>query len=151
MAKLVRPKKTETGHHDVPFISGAPLSISRMVIMHTGATYDMLNKALVDHRFPQCARDLLRTNQINTSNGKARVEEGVRIKSGPWDCTTGTIMMDNSPIRHWSADDECWLLFCMGTRPVPMLHLSLLYFYCYIRFTWCYSGLFAMHGRNGRR
>ena len=96
-ARLVRPKEHETCHKDVPFIVGANLSSSRMVLIDTGASYDMINRSLVEGRLPECVRDLIKPTNINTANGQAKVNMGVRIKTGPWDCVTDAILLNDSP------------------------------------------------------
>ena len=57
----------------------------------------MVNKLRVDARFPECIRSLLKKTNISTANGRAKVEHGVRIWSGPWDIQSDAIMMNNSP------------------------------------------------------
>lgn len=68
-----------------------------MVIIDTGATYDMLNKWLAEACFPATMRELLKATKINMANGKAAVDKGVSIRSGPWDCITDAMMMKNLP------------------------------------------------------
>ena len=66
-------------------------------MIDSGATYDMLSRGLVEARFPKYLRDLIKATRINTANGKASVDKGVRLCSGPWDCATDAILMKNSP------------------------------------------------------
>ena len=96
-ARLVRPKDEEACHKDVPYMIGANLSSSRMVLIDIGASYDMINRNLVDGRMPEYIRDLIKPTNINIANGKAKVTKGVQIKTGPWDCVIGAILLDDSP------------------------------------------------------
>lgn len=97
--KLVETRRDEDDHDRILVVPGEELSPSRMVIIGSGATYDMLNKVLVEARFPKFMRGLLKTTEINTANGKAAVDKGVRICSGPWDCASDAMLMENSPNR----------------------------------------------------
>ena len=81
--RLVKPGKKESSHDDVPYIHGASLSNSRMVLIDTGASFDMINKSLVIGRLPDAIRDLVKPTNINTANGRTRVQVGIRIKMGP--------------------------------------------------------------------
>ena len=73
--KLVRPRRDEDDHGSIPVVSGEELSPSRMVMIDSGATYDMLNRGLVEARFPKFMRDLIKATKINTANGKASVDK----------------------------------------------------------------------------
>ena len=57
----------------------------------------MLDKGVAEARFPKFMRELIKATKISTANGKASVDKGVRICSGPWDCATDAILMKNSP------------------------------------------------------
>lgn len=96
-AKLVKPRDGEELHRDIPHANGADLSNSRMVLMDTGASYGMLNRALAEGRMPESVRKLIRPADVNTANGKTKVSAGIRIRSGPWDCITDALLLNNSP------------------------------------------------------
>lgn len=81
--KLVKPRRGEDDHESIPVVLGKELSPSRMVMIDSGATYDMFNRGLVEARFPKFMRELIKATKINTANGKAAVDKGVRICSGP--------------------------------------------------------------------
>ena len=68
-----------------------------MILMDTGATFDMMNRKLAESRMPKFIRKLVRPTDINTANGKTKVSSGIRIRSGPWDCITNAVLLDNSP------------------------------------------------------
>ena len=68
-----------------------------MILIDTGATYDMINRTLVQGRLPQAIRDLIKPTRINTANGKACVREGIRVRTAPWDCVADAVLMDDSP------------------------------------------------------
>ena len=82
-ARLVKPKYGETCHKDIPHATGASVSNSRMVLIDTAATYEIINRMLVEGRLPGCIRDLIKPTSISTANGKTKVNAGIRIKTGP--------------------------------------------------------------------
>ena len=94
--RLVRPRDEESCHKDIPHLTGAGLSSSRMILIDTGASYDMINRHLVDGRMPGHVRDLIKPTNINIANGKAKVTKGVRIRTAPWDCVTDAILLEDS-------------------------------------------------------
>ena len=95
-AKLVKPREGEDLHHQcIPHVNGSDLSNSRMILMDTGATFDMMNRKLAESRMPKFIRKLIRPTDINTANGKTKVSSGIRIRSGPWDCITDAVLLDN--------------------------------------------------------
>ena len=95
--KLVLSKNDECEHKHIPVVSGSEISSSRMIFIDTGATYDMINRTLVQGRMPQAVRDLIKPTRINTANGKACVREGIRVRTAPWDCVADAVLMDDSP------------------------------------------------------
>ena len=95
-ASLVKPRHPETVKQ-IPHVVGKDLSSTRLIIVDTGATYDMANKEIVEKLFPECIRNLHKKTIINIANGKAYVEHGVKIRSGTWDCVADNIMMPNCP------------------------------------------------------
>ena len=61
--KLAMPRRDELGHDSISIVPGEELP-SRMVMIDTGATYDMLNRGLVEARFPKYVRCLLKATKI---------------------------------------------------------------------------------------
>lgn len=51
--KLAKPFRDELGHHDIPVIQGEDISSSRMVMIDTGATYDMLDERFSGSSIPE--------------------------------------------------------------------------------------------------
>lgn len=90
--KLIQPKGAECAHKHIPVVTGSDISSSRIILIDIGATYDMINRTLVQGRLPQAIRDLIKPTRINTANGKACVREGIRVCTAPWALRLGIVL-----------------------------------------------------------
>ena len=97
-----------------------------MILIDTGATYDMINRTLVQGRLPQAIRDLIKPTKINTTNGKACVREGIRVSTAPWTALPMRFLWMIRPTSTQLDNVSPTRIFYMDKEIVLMLHLALL-------------------------